>query len=64
MDRTVTVWGKPHPVKVSQSSRTSFTAAAMFQGAPPIRGRRVGVILSGGNVDLTQVGAWLETVAC
>ena len=39
-------------------------AAAMFQGAPPIRGRRVGVILSGGNVDLTQVGAWLETVAC
>src|SRR5207247_6819394 len=24
-------------------------AAAMFQGAPPIRGRRVGVILSGGN---------------
>jgi hypothetical protein len=32
MDRTVTVWGKPHAVKISQSSRTSFTAAGDFQG--------------------------------
>jgi len=32
MDRTVTVWGKPHAVKISQASRTSFTAGAMFQG--------------------------------
>lgn len=32
MDRTVTVWGKPHTVKISQSSRTSFTAGGLFQG--------------------------------
>jgi hypothetical protein len=32
MDRTVTVWGKPHSVKISQSSRTSFTAGGDFQG--------------------------------
>jgi threonine dehydratase len=33
-------------------------AAAAIEGATPIRGARVGVVLSGGNVDLTQVGAW------
>lgn len=32
MDRTVTVWGKPHPVKISQSSRTSFMASGDFHG--------------------------------
>jgi threonine dehydratase len=35
-------------------------AAAAIEGALPIRGRRVGIILSGGNVDLTQVGAWVQ----
>jgi threonine dehydratase len=33
-------------------------AAAALEGTTSIRGARVGVILSGGNVDLTQVGAW------
>ena len=33
-------------------------AAAAIEGAASIRGARVGVVLSGGNVDLTQVGAW------
>jgi threonine dehydratase len=33
-------------------------AAAALEGTMPIRGLRVGIILSGGNVDLTQVGAW------
>ncbi len=32
MDRTVTVWGKPHAVKISQSSRTAFMASGDFQG--------------------------------
>ncbi len=32
MDRTVTVWGKPYAIKISQSSRTSFTAVGTFQG--------------------------------
>ena len=35
-------------------------AAAAIQGAMPIRGRRVGTVLSGGNVDLTQVGGWVQ----
>jgi len=34
-------------------------AAAAIAGTFPIRGARVGVILSGGNVDLTQVAGWL-----
>jgi threonine dehydratase len=35
-------------------------AAAALEGTTPIRGKRVGVILSGGNVDLSQVGEWLR----
>jgi threonine dehydratase len=34
-------------------------AAAALEGSTAIRGARVGVILSGGNVDLTQVAAWI-----
>jgi threonine dehydratase len=30
----------------------ALAAAAAFTGAVPVAGRRVGVILSGGNVDL------------
>lgn len=37
-------------------------AAAALSGAYPIGGKRVGVILSGGNVDLSQVSAWLAAV--
>jgi threonine dehydratase len=34
-------------------------AAAAIHGNIPVAGKRVGVVLSGGNVDLTQVAAWL-----
>jgi len=34
-------------------------AAAALEGVMPIRGARVGVILSGGNVDLTQMPKWI-----
>jgi threonine dehydratase len=34
-------------------------AAAALEGATPIRGARVGVVLSGGNVDLTQISQWI-----
>ena len=34
-------------------------AAAALEGTTPIRGARVGVVLSGGNVDLSQVPEWL-----
>jgi len=35
-------------------------AAAALEGATPLAGRRVGVVLSGGNVDLAQVGSWVQ----
>jgi threonine dehydratase len=35
-------------------------AAAAIEGDFPIRGLRVGIVLSGGNVDLTQVGGWVQ----
>jgi threo-3-hydroxy-L-aspartate ammonia-lyase len=38
-------------------------AAAAMAGTTPIRGARVGVILSGGNVDLSQVAGWLASIA-
>ncbi len=34
-------------------------AAATLDGIVPVAGKRVGVILSGGNVDLSQVSAWI-----
>ena len=38
----------------------ALAAAAALEGSTPIRGLRVGIILSGGNVDLTQVGGWAQ----
>jgi len=38
----------------------ALAAAAALEGTTPIQGRRVGVILSGGNVDLAQVGKWVQ----
>jgi threonine dehydratase len=35
-------------------------AAAALEGTTSIRGARVGVILSGGNVDFTQVSGWIS----
>jgi len=35
-------------------------AAAALEGDYPIAGAKVGVILSGGNVDFAQVGGWIE----
>jgi len=37
-------------------------AAAVLEGTTSLRGARVGVILSGGNVDLRQVPEWLRSV--
>jgi threo-3-hydroxy-L-aspartate ammonia-lyase len=36
-------------------------AAAAIAGTTPMRGARVGVVLSGGNVDLAQVATWAGT---
>ncbi len=35
-------------------------AAAALEGTLPIRGLRIGIVLSGGNVDLSQVGGWMR----
>jgi threonine dehydratase len=37
-------------------------AAALFEGNVLVNGCRVGVILSGGNVDLSQVAAWMQMI--
>jgi len=34
-------------------------AAAAIEGTTPIRGARVGIVLSGGNVDFSQVAQWM-----
>ena len=38
-------------------------AAAAFEKLLPIADRRVGILLTGGNVDLSQVGAWQRQTA-
>jgi threonine dehydratase len=38
----------------------ALAAAAVLENGLPIAGRRVGVILSGGNVDLSLVPEWLQ----
>ena len=47
-------------LKVVVEPTGALGAAAALEGTTPIRGLRVGVILSGGNVDLTQVGEWIR----
>jgi threonine dehydratase len=38
----------------------ALAAAAALEGTMPIRGLRVGVVLSGGNVDVAMVGEWIQ----
>jgi threonine dehydratase len=38
----------------------ALAAAAVLDGQVDVRGRRVGVILSGGNVDIIQAARWFE----
>ena len=40
----------------------ALAAAAVLEGAIEVRGLRVGVILSGGNIDLSQVHVWRTLV--
>ena len=37
----------------------ALAAAAALEGRMNVAGKRVGIILSGGNVDLSQVSAWI-----
>ena len=38
----------------------ALAAAAALEGATPLSGLRVGIVLSGGNVDIGQVGGWVK----
>ena len=38
----------------------ALAAAAVLEGNIPMRGHRVGVIISGGNVDLSLMAGWLK----
>jgi threonine dehydratase len=38
----------------------ALAAAAALEGRVPVAGKRVGIILSGGNVDLSQVSTWTQ----
>ncbi len=49
MDRTVTVWGKPHAVAIKQASRTAFTAFGDFQGQ---------MLLARGHSAAAALAAW------
>jgi len=49
MDRTVTVWGKPHAVTIKQASRTAFTAFGDFQGE---------MLLARGHSASSALAAW------
>jgi threonine dehydratase len=46
-------------VKLVVEPTGALGAAAALFGGLPVAGKRVGVILSGGNVELAQVGKWL-----
>ena len=50
-------------LKVVVEPTGALGAAAALGGRLPIAGTRVGVILSGGNVDFSQVGPWLTSVS-
>lgn len=49
MERTVTVWGKPHAVAIKQASRTAFTAFGEFQGE---------MLLARGHSAAAALAAW------
>jgi threonine dehydratase len=38
----------------------ALAAAAVLEGLVDVRDKRVGIVISGGNVDLDQVGGWRE----
>lgn len=49
MERTVTVWGKPHAVTVKQVSRTAFTAHGQYKGE---------TLLARGHSAAAALAAW------
>ena len=46
-------------MKLAVEPTGCFGTAAAFTGAVPVAGKRVGVIVSGGNVDPAALAGWL-----
>jgi len=46
-------------LKLVVEPTAALGAAAAFAGAVPVAGKRVGVILTAGNVDLSQISTWI-----
>ncbi|MCU0255440.1 MAG: threo-3-hydroxy-L-aspartate ammonia-lyase [Vicinamibacterales bacterium] len=49
-------------LKVVVEPTGALAAAALLEGVVEARGARVGVLISGGNVDLAEVGGWWSRV--
>ncbi len=47
-------------MKIVVEPTGALAAAAVLRGKVDVKGKRVGVIISGGNVDLVQLGQWLQ----
>jgi len=50
-------------VKLVVEPTGALAVAALMTGRVKLPGQRVGVILSGGNVDLAQAAAWFASPA-
>jgi threonine dehydratase len=49
-------------MKIVVEPTGALAAAALLDGAVPVAGLRVGVLVSGGNVDLRQAAAWFAAM--
>jgi threonine dehydratase len=50
-------------MKIVVEPTGALAATAAFEAAVPVAGLRVGVIVSGGNVDLRQAASWFASMA-
>jgi threonine dehydratase len=48
-------------LKLVVEPTAALGAAAAFEGRVPIAGKRVGIVLTAGNVDLKQLGQWVAS---
>jgi threonine dehydratase len=57
LDAMLFLWER---LKLIVEPTGTLGAAAVLEGKIDVKGKRVGVILSGGNVDLAQAAAWIR----
>ena len=49
-------------LKIVVEPTGALAATALLEGVTPVKGRRVGIIVSGGNVDLRHAAAWFAQI--